>query len=123
MTKAEIISKTLQDMRRIGYEKGPLFNGMQDEEQFIVSILQDVLLQADIKTCDDFKHLGVECCAICHEGAAYEMSVIDLPDGEKAWLCDALETAIYPKIQPEIRHGEQMLNFIFGLEELPPLFE
>ncbi len=82
-----------------------------------------MLPQGDIEICEDFKQLGVECCAICHDNAAYEMSVTDLPDEGKAWLCDALETAIYPKIQPEIRHGEQMLNFIFGLEELPPLFE
>lgn len=123
MTKAEIISKTLEDVTRIAYEKGPLFGDTQDEEQFIVSILQDVLPEGDIKTCEDFKHLGVECCAICHEDAAYEMSVIDLPDGGKAWLCDSVKMAIYPERYRSDEEAEQMLNFIFGLEKLPPLFE
>jgi hypothetical protein len=58
MTKAEIIAKTMKDMRPIGMQTVPPFSEEQDEEEFIISVLQDVLPDGmDIKVCDDFKHL------------------------------------------------------------------
>jgi hypothetical protein len=62
MKKAEIIEKTLRAMKLISPEDLPPFSDEPDEEEFIISVLQDVLPDGDIKTCEDFRHLNVECC-------------------------------------------------------------
>jgi hypothetical protein len=88
MNKAEIISQTLRAMKLTV----PPSTDDQDEEAFIVSVLQDKLPDGDIKTCEDFKHLNVECCDTCHNfHPHYEMTVIDLPGGGKAWVCDTVK--------------------------------
>jgi hypothetical protein len=52
----------------------------------------------EIKTSEDFRHLGVLCCDTCHHfHPHYEMQVIQLPDGSPAWVCNAVEWAIYPE--------------------------
>lgn len=58
--------------------------------------LQGVLpYHVDIRTCEDLKHLGVRCCQTCHgENVRYEMSLIELSDGGKAWVCDSVKQAI-----------------------------
>src|SRR5579872_5078322 len=49
-------------------QQGLPVNDEQDEEGFIISVLQDVLPHGvDIRTCEDFKHLGVVCCEMCHD--------------------------------------------------------
>ena len=59
-------------------------------------MLQDVLPDGvDIKMCDDFQHLNVQCCEMCHEYPHYLMSLIDLPDGGKAWVGDSVKWALY----------------------------
>src|ERR1039458_10241584 len=94
MNKAEIISQTLRVMKLTV----PASSDDQDEETFIVSGLQDKLPDGPIKTCEDFKHLQVECCDTCHNFYPhYEMKVIELPDGSQAWVCDTVEWAIYPQ--------------------------
>jgi hypothetical protein len=92
MTKAEIIRETLQRM------ESSLQN---DDLELVVAELQDVLpYNVDIRTCEDFKYLGVRCCETCHdENAHYEMALIGLPDGGKAWVCDSVRRAINPKHQ------------------------
>jgi hypothetical protein len=100
MTKAEIIAKTMKDMPPIQVQTDPPFSEEQDDEEFIISVLQDVLPDGvDIKVCDDFKHLNVECCETCHEFYPhYDMSLIKLPDGGKAaWVCDTVKWALYPE--------------------------
>jgi hypothetical protein len=58
MTKAEIIAKTMKDMTPIGLQTELPFSDEQDEEEFIISVLQDVLPGGmDIKVCRDLKHL------------------------------------------------------------------
>jgi|ERR1700722_11348110 len=121
MTKAEIIAKTLRAMNLNPPENEPPFSDEQDEEEFITSVLQDVLPDGDIKTCEDFKHLGVECCETCHgHYAHYEMSVIDLPSGGKAWVCDTVKWAIYPEKYRELQERSRkspegkLLREIFG---------
>jgi hypothetical protein len=109
MTKIEIIERTLRQIRPI-----PFQTEEQDEEAFIISVLQDRLPDGDIRTCEDFKHLGVECCEICHDSPHYELSVIDLPDGGKAWVCDSVKHAMYPEKYRDRREAEQMLREIFG---------
>jgi len=99
MNKEEIIAKTIKDMAPIGLQTEPPFSDEQDEEEFIISVLQDVLPDGmDIKVCEDFKHLNVQCCETYHEFYPhYDMSLIDLPDGGKAWVCDTVKWALYPE--------------------------
>ena len=111
MTQNEIIEKTLKDM-------SPL---EPDEKVIIVAELQGRLPDTEIKTCDDFKHLNAACCKICHTFYPhYEMKLIDLPDGAKAWVCDPVEWAIYPqryqRLQDWIRNTAEGKGFreIFG---------
>lgn len=75
----------------------------------------------EIKTCEGFKHLGVECCDTCHNFYPhYEMSVIDLPDGGKAWVCDTVKWAIYPEKNRELQERSRtspegkLLRAVFG---------
>jgi hypothetical protein len=94
MLKAEIISKTLNDMNRAlpaqeSYSEEP------DYEEDVIETLESRLPDGDIKTCEDFKHLNVVCCETCHEFYPhYEMSVVELPDGGHAWVCDVVVAAL-----------------------------
>jgi hypothetical protein len=99
MTKAEIISKTLREIRPMPPENEPPYSDEPDYEEIVIAGLRGRLPEGvDIKTCEDFKHLGVECCETCHKFYPhYEMKLIELPDGAPAWVCDAVEWAIYPK--------------------------
>ena len=102
-----IIEKTLREVGPFPIENEPPFSGEQDEEEFITSVLQDKLPDSvEIKTCEDFKHLGVECCEICHgRYAHYEMKVIDLPKSGKAWVCGPVKRAIYPEEFKKLRES------------------
>jgi hypothetical protein len=94
-------------------------------------VLQDVLPDGmDIKVCEDFKHLNVECCKTCHEFYPhYDMSLIDLPGGVKAWVCDSVKWALYPEKYRELQEWSRNslegkpLGQIFGQdpnEEVAP---
>jgi len=99
MRKAETISKMLREMGGISLQTEPPFSDEPDEEESIISVLQDSLpADLDIRTCEDFRHLNVECCETCHNSYPhYEMSLVDLPNGAKAWVCDTVKWAIYPE--------------------------
>jgi hypothetical protein len=67
MTRNEIIEKTLRDMELTPPKRETPFSDEPDEEEFIISVLQDRLPSGvDIRTCEDFRHLKVECCETCH---------------------------------------------------------
>ena len=52
----------------------------------------------NIKTCGAFKHLNTACCDTCHTTyPQYDMTLVDLPDGGKAWVCENIELAIFPE--------------------------
>jgi hypothetical protein len=111
MTKNEIIEATLSDMKVLE----------PDSEKDIIAELQRRLPDTEIKTCDDFKHLNAACCETCHTFCAhFDMKLIDLPDGTKAWVCDAVKWAIYPERREQLRHSwrnsanGKLLRDIFG---------
>jgi len=93
------------DMRPIPLQTGPPFGDEPDYEEHVLETLHEKLPEGvDIKTCDDFKQLGVECCETCHRDYPhYEMSLIDLPDGGKAWVCDHVKWALFPEQCEELR--------------------
>ena len=58
-----------------------------------------------IKTCGSLQHLDVACCDDCHTHYPHrQMSLLDLPDVGKAWVCHEIELAIYPGCSDE-RHA------------------
>lgn len=113
VTKNKIIEKTLREIVPHIEESKELYRVIVD--------LQERLPETDIKTCEDFRQLNVTCCETCHAFYPhYEMSLIDLPDGAKAWVYDPVRWAIYPeqyqKLQEWKRNSPEgnLLTRIFG---------
>jgi hypothetical protein len=95
MTRNEITEKTLREIRlRFEGREAP-YSEDPDCEEIIVAELQKRLPETDIKICEDFSYLQVECCETCHElYPHYEMHLVDLLDRSKAWVCDSIRSAI-----------------------------
>jgi hypothetical protein len=101
MTKGEIISRTLKDFWNEPYADGEVPLEEVDPENPIlvalVAALQSADPDADIRTCEDFGHLHVECCDTCHHSYPhYDMALIDLESGGNAWICCAMDTVLNP---------------------------
>jgi hypothetical protein len=113
MTRDEVIQKTLWDMNMVS-EAG---DRTCDEETYslVVGRLRERLPDSiDIKTCEDFKHLGAECCDTCHHFySESEMKFIDLPDGGKGWVCDQVEWAIYPERLQELEEWSREQSVLY----------
>jgi hypothetical protein len=115
VTKAEIIAETLRAAK---------LDDEPDYQTIVIAELQRKLPEGvEIKTCEDFKHLNVECCDTCHNFYPhYEMRLIELPDGSPAWVCDTVRWAIYPeeyrKLQERSRNTPEgkLLRKIFGVD-------
>jgi hypothetical protein len=112
MDKTEIIVKTLMEMNRRMVNQPPSTD--EEESAFIISVLQDALPDGDIKTCEDFETLNAVCCQTCHDNPHYELRLIALADGGKAWVCDPVKHAIYPNGYRSCQEAEQMLTKLFG---------
>jgi hypothetical protein len=110
MTKADIIAKTLKEFRCPVDIGVPLASVEPDYEEVVIAALNRRLPDTDIKTCEDFRHLNVKCCEMCHECfPQYQMNLLDLPDGAKAWVCDPTQWAIYSE-----QHQERERNAAEG---------
>jgi hypothetical protein len=108
MTKSDIIEKTLKEIGPRLEEHEELYSEQPDREKIVIDELQKRLPDTDIKTCEDFRHLNVTCCDTCHTFYPhYEMSLIDLPGGAKAWVCDAVRWAIYPEQYQKLQEWAQ----------------
>lgn len=58
-----------------------------------------------VRTCEDFGDLGIACCNSCHTGYPhYELALIELESGGRAWICCALDRTLNPV------HRQEMLN-------------
>jgi hypothetical protein len=113
VTKNDIIEKTLRE----------IVPRIEESEELcsVIADLRERLPDTDIKTCEEFRHLNVTCCDTCHTFYPhYEMSLIDLPDGAKAWVCDPVKWAIGPEQYQELQEWKQnspegnLLRQIFG---------
>ena len=61
----------------------------------MIAAMKERLPERDFRTCADFGELGVECCHTCHTlYPHHEMYIEDLPDGNKAWLCCFVHSAL-----------------------------
>src|SRR5271163_4254748 len=113
MARAEIIEKTMREMDRLL----PLAEDPQSGEEgrdlsIVIRELQQRLPpDGKTKTCAAFHHLNAGCCNSCHTYRPHNsMSLIDLPDGGKGWVCCAVEWAIYPDryVESMKRYAESM---------------
>lgn len=101
MKRAEIIAEVLKNTH--GREAG-LVDGSRDGltyEQYLLTELERSLRHVepdqDLPTCADFAHLEVKCCRICHvDYPQYELAVVELESGGRAWLCCSLDRALNP---------------------------
>ena len=119
MTRGEIIEKTLKEMGLLlpskkaaqsSNEAGPLSG--------VITELQRRLPFGNIKTCGAFKHLNIACCDTCHTTYPhYDMTLVDLPDGSRAWVCENIELAIFPERYTEFMErarNSPLLSKIFS---------
>lgn len=100
MTMGGIIESILKQMRESASLKRQRPREEDEEEQNLVTHLEDLLRDAqpdtEIWTCADLSDLNVECCTTCH----YFMFPFDMPrmiklkSGECAWVCCAIHSAI-----------------------------
>jgi hypothetical protein len=113
LSKTEIISKLVNDAACIRCASDDVpGDGERYNEAEIVAILQVSLknasLDEQVRTCEDFSHIDVECCATCHNfHPHYEMALIDIESGGNAWICCALDRALNPQKQAERKSSPQ----------------
>ena len=122
MTRDEIIDKTLREMgMTLPLGESALSSNEATQLSIIIAALRLKLPGGNIKTCGAFKHLNAGCCAPCHTSRPHiDMNLIELPDGTKAWVCCAVEWAIYPKRYAELMERSRncpegkLLRGLFG---------
>jgi hypothetical protein len=104
MTREEIVEKTLREMNLFSSSEGG--SQSSDEAGRLSTVIAELgrrLPDGNIKTCGAFRHLNAACCDPCHTSSPHtDMSLIDLPDGTQAWVCCAVEYAIYPERYAEL---------------------
>ncbi len=105
MTRAEIIVKSLEEMGMVALAEKDAQCGRQIGYLFaIIAGLERRLSDGKILTCGAFRDLNVGCCDSCHSDPLHGMTLLDLPDGSKAWVCCAVEVASSPEPCPRF-HG------------------
>ena len=98
LTKAEIILKSLEEMRLLSLsEHAPRFAAKVRRIQLVVAKLQLRLPDGEFTTCGAFKGLGVGCCDRCHSHPLRRMRLVELPGCNWAWLCCAVDEASSPE--------------------------
>ena len=115
MTKGEIIESVLKEV------EGRLLEDDESYEEAAVRHLEATLGGEDpstnIRTCDDFGHLNVECCDICHIfSLPFEMELKNLEGGGNAWICCALGRVLNPVEQARIEQSlvHKMVEHMLG---------
>ncbi len=115
MTRGEIIEKTLREMGMLLPSGEYAQSGDEDRDlSIVITELQRRLPYGNIKTCGAFRHLKAGCCNPCHTYRPHcSMSLIELPDGSKGWVCCAMNRAIYPERYTKSmeRYAERMERF------------
>lgn len=111
MQKSEIIEKTLRETNTA-------------DQTSVVARLNERIPEGDSKTCEDFKHLNVECCPTCHQFMPEnEMDVVELPEGGTAWICCAVRRAAFPEPEkPEEAAREKLQQQLWHADEKPDEF-
>jgi hypothetical protein len=105
MTRNEIVEKTLTEIRSRFEGREEPYSEEPDHEEIVIATLRERLPETDIKTCEDFQLVQAQCCETCHTFYPhYDMKVIDLPDGSRAWVCDPLKDGVYSERDGQSEH-------------------
>jgi Ni2+-binding GTPase involved in maturation of urease and hydrogenase len=117
MNKTEIIETTLQAVRGREAEPAVGFDDISSYERHIIAELQRSLdpieADLDIPICANFAHLGVECCSACHnEYPEYELALVEIESGGKAWLCCSLDRALNPSKHAEMEKSPEWRELV-----------
>jgi hypothetical protein len=108
MTRQEIIELTLQ---QVEYRRCSTPEGIEANDEIVIPELDRRLPEGDIKTCEDFKYLNVECCDTCHTFYPhYDMYLVTLPDCSRAWICCTVRSAVLGLKEP----SEEEIRGLFG---------
>ena len=108
MTKAELIVRSLEEMGLLSLSEQDAQCGNKIRYiHILIAELQRRLPDGEIVTCGAFRDLNVGCCDVCHTDPLHGMTLLDLPDGSKAWLCCAVEAASSPEQYLIIHEREQ----------------
>jgi len=91
-TKAQIISDLLKGVVSLPLEEPAPF-----DEEATAALLQSLLPDVELVTCEDLCHLDVDCCEICHTFfPENELSVVEIPEGRTGWVCCSIKAALNP---------------------------
>jgi hypothetical protein len=114
MTRDQIIEKTLRENHTLPLsEQDPGDAVTAEYIRVMTEQIQRRLPEGKFKTCGTFTDLNVACCGTCHVSYPdYDMELIELPEGGKAWVCCAIGRAIYPE-----RHKQEMEHFRMTMGE------
>jgi hypothetical protein len=113
--KSEVISRTLEQFWNEPSEDGDTPLEEVDPTNPIVAALEAALRGADpdtdIRTCEDFSHLQVECCDTCHHSYPhYDMALVDLESGDNAWICCAMDVTLNPGKHPKLKNPREYVD-------------
>ncbi len=120
MKKKDIVGAALKDLLAREESLAAVSVDVRAYKRQVIATLEKKLAgvqpNLDIPTCDDFAHLGVECCSVCHiDYPEWELDLVKIELGGQAWLCCALDRALNPSKRaameqsPEWRKLERML--------------
>lgn len=103
MAKERVIEKTLAEMSPYWcWDDGSESSDHSGCLATVIAELDRRLPEGIIKTCGCFKHLDAACCNVCHTLFPHSsMSLAELPDGGKAWVCHDIERAIFKGTPPD----------------------
>ena len=98
MIRDEVIEATMLQMRQAGGllagEAGEP-GGSDRYEDVVITTLNERLPSGDLRVCQDFGHLVIDCCDVCHtQYAHYDMYIEQMSDGQHAWICCAIRSAL-----------------------------
>jgi hypothetical protein len=100
MKKAEIISRVMKAARDSDDGQAAWTGPANTYAEYVSADLERRLLNlapdVDLFTCEDFTHLGVKCCRVCHNEYPDEQNLVELESGGIAWLCCSMERALDP---------------------------
>jgi hypothetical protein len=99
--KSDIIASASKDLCRREGRVAAKSDDVRAYERHVAAEIEkrldSIAADLDVPTCADFAHLGVGCCSICHiDYPDYELALVEIELGGRAWLCCSLDHALSP---------------------------
>jgi hypothetical protein len=124
MKKADIIAATLQELsqreEKLAIESVDFPTYIRQVIDELERKLADIQPDIDIPTCEDFAHLGVECCAVCHvDYPEFELAIVEIEYGGGGWLCCSLDRALNPTKRAAIEQSLEWKELVGLFSDAP----